>query len=174
MARRDYEEIAFTRLSEVDPTAIIELVNDPAVRRHLPLARGRFGPSECERFVAAKERIWEENGYGPWAFVIDDEFIGWGGLQPEGDDVDVGLVLRPSHWGAGRVLYKRIIAYAFGELGLGSVIALLPPSRKRVAGMQRLGFRRDGEVVLEDERYLRYRLTAPRSNDLAVENHSSP
>ena len=96
MARRDYEKIAFTRLSEVDPGVIIELVNDPAVRRHLPLARGHFGPSECEKFVADKERIWEEHGYGPWAFVIDDEFIGWGGLQPEGDDVDVGLVLRPS------------------------------------------------------------------------------
>ena len=84
MARSDHGEIAFKRLSDVDPGAIIELVNDPAVRRHLPLARGRFGPSECESFVAAKERIWEENGYGPWAFVIGDEFIGWGGLQPEG------------------------------------------------------------------------------------------
>ncbi len=166
MASREYEKITFTRLSEVDPKAIIELVNDPVVRRHLPLARGRFGPSECEMFVAAKERIWEENGYGPWAFVIGDEFIGWGGLQPEGDDVDVGLVLRQSYWGAGRSLYKRIIAYAFDELGLGSVIALLPPSRTRVAGMRRLAFCRDGEVVLEDERFLRYRLTAPRSTDL--------
>ena len=162
MTGRDHEEIAFIRLTEVDPEAIMELVNDAAVRRHLPLARGHFGPAECEKFVAAKERIWKENGYGPWAFVIADEFIGWGGLQPEGDDVDVGLVLRRSYWGAGRGLYKRIIAYAFGELGLGSVIALLPPSRTRVAGMQRLGFRRDGEVVLEDERFLRYRLTAPR------------
>ncbi len=166
MASRDYKKIAFTRLSEVDPRFIIELLNDPAVRRHLPLARGYFGPAECEKFVADTEQIWQQNGYGPWAFVIGDEFIGWGGLQPEGDDVDVGLVLRQSYWGAGRSLYKRIIAYAFGELGLGSVIALLPPSRTRVAAMQRLGFRRDGEVVLEDERFLRYRLTAPRSNDL--------
>ncbi len=65
MASRDYEMIAFTRLSEVAPEVIIELVNDPAVRRHLPLARGHFGPSECEKFVADKERIWEEHGYGP-------------------------------------------------------------------------------------------------------------
>ena len=166
MASRDYEKVTFKRLSEVDPRFIIELLNDPAVRRHLPLARGNFGPAECEKFVAAKEQIWQQNGYGPWAFVIGDEFIGWGGLQPEGDDVDVGLVLRPSYWGAGRVLYERIIAYAFGELGLGSVIALLPPSRKRVAGMRRLGFCRDGEVTLEGERFLRYRLPAPHDNDL--------
>lgn len=165
MASRDYEKIAFTRLSEVDRGVIIELMNDPAVRRHLPLARGHFGPSECEKFVADKERIWEEHGYGPWAFVIDDEFIGWGGLQPEGDDVDVGLVLRPSYWGAGGVLFRRIIAYAFDELGIDSVIALLPPSRMRVAGMRRLGFRRNGEAVLGDERFLRYRLTASRSHE---------
>lgn len=160
MTGHDYARIEFRRLSQVSSQAIIELMNQRAVRRHLPLARGHFGPSECERFIAAKERIWQENGYGPWAFVIDDEFIGWGGLQPEGDDVDVGLVLRQSHWGAGRVLYKKIIAYAFGELGPGSVIILLPPSRKRLSGIQRLGFRSDGELILEDERFLRYRLTA--------------
>lgn len=160
MTGHDYARIEFRRLSQVSPQAIIELMNQRAVRRHLPLARGHFGPSECERFIAAKERIWEENGYGPWAFLIDDEFIGWGGLQPEGEDVDVGLVLRQSHWGAGRVLYKKIIAYAFGELGLGSVIILLPQSRKRLSGIQRLAFRPDGELIVEDVRFLRYRLAA--------------
>jgi len=161
MAGHDYDAVVFRRLSEVGPQGIIELMNDPAVRRHLPLARGYFGPPECERFVEAKERMWEEKGYGPWAFVLDDEFIGWGGLQPEGDDADVGIVLRPAHWGAGRVLYERIIDYAFGELGLGSVIALLPLSRTRVAGMRRLGFSQEGDALLGGERFIRYRLTAP-------------
>ena len=113
--------------------------------------------------------MWEENGYGPWAFVINDEFVGWGGLQLEGDDADVGLVLHPNHWGAGRLLYERIIGYAFGELSLGSVIALLPPSRTRVAGILRLGFQQDGEVVLGDERFIRYRLTRPPDETSAEE-----
>jgi hypothetical protein len=51
-------------------------MNDPAVRRHLPLARGEFGASECKSFVAVKERMWEVGGFGPWAFVLDGEFIG--------------------------------------------------------------------------------------------------
>jgi RimJ/RimL family protein N-acetyltransferase len=161
MTGHDHEKIVFKRLSEVDPGVIIELMNDPVVRRHLPLARGHFGPAECETFVAVKERMWEESGYGPWAFVINDEFVGWGGLQPEGDDADVGLVLHPDHWGTGRVLYERIIGYAFAGLGLSSVTALLPPSRTHVAGILRLGFRRDGEIFLEGERFIRYRLTAP-------------
>lgn len=157
----NYDAIAFKRLSEVNPRDIIKLMSDPLVRRHLPLARGRFGEPECTKLVAAKERMWEETGYGPWAFVLDDEFLGWGGLQPEGDDTDLGLVLRSDHWGAGRALYARIIDHAFTELGLDSVIVLLPPSRTRVAGMRRLGFRRDGDTVLGGERFVRYRLTAP-------------
>ena len=159
---RDRAPIVLTRLANVDKSAIIELMNHPLVRRHMPLARGEFGPAECERFVAAKERFWEEHGYGPWAFIIDGEFAGWGGLQPEGGEADVGLVLHPNHWGAGRTLYEKIIAHAFGELGFRSVIALLPPSRTRIIGVLKLGFRPDGETTIAGERFLRYRLSSPR------------
>ena len=154
--------IEFQRLSDVAPEDLIGLMNDPRVRRHLPLARGAFGPAECARLVAAKERLWAEHGYGPWAFVIDGEFAGWGGLQQEGDDVDLGLVLRPKYWGAGRGLYERFVADAFERLHAPSVVILLPPSRTRVRGMVQLGFRPDGEVEIAGERFLRYRLTAPR------------
>ena len=154
----DYSRIVFRRLSDVRPDAIIDLMNDPDVRRHLPLARGHFGRGECERFVAAKERIWDEHGYGPWAFMLDEDFVGWGGLQPEGDDVDVGLVLRRAYWGAGQVLYKRFIRQAFSELGVDSVIALLPGSRSRVAGLGRIGFREDGQVTVGGEVFNRFRL----------------
>ena len=155
--------IEFKRLPEVDPADLITLMNDPRVRRHLPLARGAFGPAECARFVAAKERLWAEHGYGPWGFVIEAEFVGWGGLQREGDDVDLGLVLRPKYWGVGRALYQRLVALAFEELRAPSVVILLPPSRVRVRAVLRLGFRPDGEAQIASERFIRYRLLAPAS-----------
>jgi GNAT superfamily N-acetyltransferase len=153
--------IEFKRLPDVDPADLITLMNDPRVRRHMPLARGAFGPAECARFVAAKERLWAEHGYGPWAFVIGGAFAGWGGLQPEGEDVDLGLVLRPEFWGAGRALYARIAAHAFDVLRAPSIIVLLPPSRVRVSGVLQLGFQLDGEIVVGGERFVRYRLLAP-------------
>ena len=159
MLADEFERIELKRLTEVNPAAVIELMNDPAVRRHLPLARGHFGRSEYKRFLAAKERMWEERGFGPWAFVLDDELVGWGGLQPEGDDADVGLVLSQKYWGAGRVLYGRILDHAFDELGLDSVIALLPQSRTRVGALTRLGFREDGEIMIGNERFNRFRLS---------------
>ncbi len=64
--------IAFKRLSEIDDTAIIALMNDPRVRRQMPLTSDTFSEADAPKFVAAKERLWGEHGYGPggmWLLV---------------------------------------------------------------------------------------------------------
>jgi len=148
----------FKRLTEVEKSEIIELMNNSLVRRQMPLAAGSFGESECETFIAAKERLWEEHGYGPWAFVVDGQFVGWGGLQPENGEADLGLVLHPDHWGLGKTLYGEIIGRAFGEMGFQTVTTLLPPTRKRIKGLLRLGFQEDGQLVVGEKLFIRYRL----------------
>ena len=70
--------------------------------------------------------MWKENGFGPWAFTLDDEFIGWGDLQLEGDDVDVGLVLSRKYWGAGPTLYRRILTHAFKNSALTLLLLFYP------------------------------------------------
>ncbi|WP_436501583.1 GNAT family N-acetyltransferase [Actinokineospora sp. HUAS TT18] len=147
-------EITFARLPDIERGELVALMTDPAVRRHMPLA-GAFDAAE---FVAAKERIWADHGYGPWAFLADGEFVGWGGPQPEGADVDIALVLRPSAWGLGRRIYPEIIERVFADPGCDSVTALLPPSRGRAAALLRLGFVPDGGVSIGDTPFLRYRL----------------
>ncbi len=148
-------------LPEIDPAEIIALMNDPndlEVRRHLPLASGHFGPTEYEQFVKRKEKMWHQHGFGPWAFVQNEEFIGWGGLQPEGKDADIGLILHPQSWGVGRHLDETIVSFAFQDFGLDSAIAMLPPTRSRGSGLQRLGVEPDGEALIAGERFVRFRL----------------
>jgi ribosomal-protein-alanine N-acetyltransferase len=94
--------------------------------------------------------------------VIDGKFAGWGGLQYEDGDADLGLVLYPDYWGTGKIIYEEIIRRAFGEMGLESVTILFPPSRTRVKGILRLGFQLDGEVELYGEQFIRYKLYAPK------------
>ena len=153
--------IEFKRLTEVDASEIIELMNNPLVRRRMPLTTDNFDESDCDGFIAAKEQLWAAHSYGPWAFVVDGQFVGWGGLQPEKGDADLALVLHPNHWGKGKALYDEIIDRTFGEMGFESVTVLLPPSRKRVKGLLRLGFKADGELEIGEERFIRYRLNKP-------------
>lgn len=157
-SKKEKMNIDFKRLTEVGKSEIIELMNNPLVRRQMPLTRDNFEESDCDEFVAAKERLWSVHGYGPWAFVVDGQFVGWGGLQSEGGEADLGLVLHPKHWGIGKALYEEIIGRAFGEMGFEAVTVLLPPTRTRVKGLLRLGFKKDGELEVGGERFIRYRL----------------
>lgn len=153
-------DIEFKRLDEVDKRDITGLMNNPLVRRQMPLTSDEFDEADCGEFIAAKTKLWTGHGYGPWAFVIDGRFAGWGGLQPEDGDADLALVLHPDYWGTGKRIYDKIVERAFGEMGFESITVLLPPSRTRVKGVLRLGFEPDGEAEVGGERFIRYRLRA--------------
>ena len=96
-------KLEFKRMSEVAPSEYVALNTNPLVMKQMPLSDDSFDEAVCREWIKGKERIWEEHGYGPWAFIIDDKFAGWGGLQPEEGDADLGLVLHPDYWGMGKI-----------------------------------------------------------------------
>lgn len=153
-------ELEFKHLQDIDCSEIIALNTNPLVMRQMPLSDEQFGEEECRHWVEGKEKQWEEYGYGPWAFLIDGKFAGWGGFQYEKGDADLGLVLHPDYWGTGKFIYNELIKRGFGEMGFESVTILFPPSRTRIKGILKMGFRPDGEVEIGGERFIRYRLYA--------------
>ena len=155
----EWQDIEFRQLTDVQRSELIALMNHPLVRRQMPLLTEGFTEIECDQFIAAKERLWVEHGYGPWAFVIRDRLVGWGGLQPERGDADLALVIHPDYWGIGKRLYEAIVTHAFEEQGLQSITALVPPTRGQVRGLVRLGFVADGQVDVQGCRFNRYRLS---------------
>lgn len=147
-------------LNKVDKDLMIRLLSHPSIQRHMPLSSSSFGEKEYNAFIAAKEKIWKEHGFGPSAYFVDDQFIGWAGIQPDdGDDFEIAIVLDPQYWGYGKQIFKELIQYAFSELKLHSVMILFPPTRTRIKGILKAGFIQEGEVLIDDERFFRYRLT---------------
>jgi ribosomal-protein-alanine N-acetyltransferase len=159
--KSDAPKIEFRQLDEVDKADILELLNHPLVRRQMPLAKGHFDDAAYRAFITTKKQLWIEHGYGPWAFFIDEKFAGWGGLQWEQGDADLALVLHPQYWGMGKLIYEKIIEYAFCEMNLSSITILLPPSRKNHKILSRYHFKPDGEATVDGELFLRFRLFAP-------------
>lgn len=152
--------IEFKYLEEVNKEDVLALMNNPLVLRQMPLAKESFDDDAYEKFLAAKKQLWCDHGYGPWAFIVDGKFAGWGGLQYEHGDPDLAMVLHPNYWGIGRYIYEEILKRAFGEMGFKSITILLPPSRKPSKTLLRYHFKPDGEVKIENERFLRFRLHA--------------
>lgn len=154
-------KIEFIRLTEVNKHEIINLMNNPLVRRQMPLLSYDFDENICDQFIEAKEKIWNEYGYGLWAFMVKNQFAGWGGLQPENSDVDLAIVLHPDYWGLGKSIYAQIIGKAFNEMNLSSITVLFPPSRTRIKGLLKLGFKRETETMIGDQQFIRFRIENP-------------
>ena len=85
-------EISFVRLPDVPLPAVVNLLNDPRTGRHMPLS-ATFTEGSAADWVRAKDDQWVNNGYGPWAVLVEGEFAGWGGFRREEYGVDYALVL---------------------------------------------------------------------------------
>ena len=165
--------IQFQRLTEIKHDDIIALMNNPLVRRQMPLLKGNFDKEACIAFIKAKEELWDKHGYGPWAFIINNKFAGWGGLQPEYGEADLALVLHPDYWGKGKTLFQLIMVRAFDEMDIPSITVFFPSSRTRIQGIVQLGFVRDGELMIQNTQFLRYRLTKSTFQGIKHQNRDT-
>jgi RimJ/RimL family protein N-acetyltransferase len=158
----------FRRLSSIPAATWLKLLNHPDVHRHMPLAGTGWTEQQAADWARAKDAQWQENGYGPWAIVVDGAFAGWGGFQKEDADVDFALVLRPAFWGIGRTLHETMLARGFDELGFDSITIMLPPSRVRLKSLPRLGYQPEGELEYAGHRFLKFRLSRARASRLSA------
>jgi RimJ/RimL family protein N-acetyltransferase len=152
------DEIKFVHLFEVKEEQIIELMNNELVGKHLPLLARRFSVENCQTFLKAKKRLWDEQGFGPLAFLVNGEFAGWGGLQLEHGDADFAMVLHPKYWGCGRKIFNIFKDQAFNQMNLNSITTLFPPSRQNSRAIVRLGFINEGQLRVDGELFMRFRL----------------
>jgi len=152
------DEIKLVHLFEIKEEQIIDLMNNRIVSKQLPLLSEGFSSEDCRTFLKKKKQLWDEHGFGPWAFLIKEEFAGWGGLQPENGDADFALILHPKFWGWGRKIFNKVKDRAFNQMNLNSITILLPPSRPNSRAITRLGFINDGQLTIDSELFLRFRL----------------
>lgn len=158
MPQHHQPTLTFARLTDIPPDEIIAHMSDPRVAEHMPLLTFEWTPETLAGFIAAKEDCWRRDGLGHWAILADGAYAGWGGFQKEGDEWDFGLVLKPESFGLGARIARKALAFARAEARIPCVTFLLPPSRKRLGGLARLGARFVGVVDHDGADFLKYHL----------------
>lgn len=158
MANIPERKITFVRLPEISRDELVAHMSDPRVAEHMPLLTFKWDSDAAAKFVEAKEECWRRDGLGHWAILCNGRYIGWGGFQKEGDEWDFGLVLKPDAFGLGVYISKKAIEFARGEDRIPFVTFLLPPSRKSLSALQRLGARFVGEIEYDGAKFRKYRL----------------
>ncbi|WP_424929655.1 hypothetical protein [Amaricoccus tamworthensis] len=133
-------------------------MSDPVVAEHMPLSTRRWDAAATAAFVAAKEATWARDGLGHWAILVDGRYVGWGGFQKEGDEWDFGLVLKPDAFGLGLRIARRALDLARADPRIPFVTFLLPPSRRNLGALRRMGAEFVGEVDYAGAVFRKYRL----------------
>lgn len=154
-------EIVFARLTEIPLETLVAHMSDPRMAEHMPLLAAPWDRAAAERFVAAKEEGWRRDGLGHGAILCDGRYVGWGGFQKEGDEWDLGLVLKPEAFGLGPRILREAVAFARADRRIPFVTFLLPPSRRKLGALDRLGARFVGEVDNGGAIFLKYRMATP-------------
>lgn len=157
----DYS-IELRPLRSAPRAVVIAQMNDARVRRHLPLASGTFDDAAYEGFIEGKEALWDDHGYGPWAIFLDDQYAGWGGLQPDDSEAELALVLCPWAFGQGANIAKHIIAWGFERRDFDQILVYLPLSRDCDSFLKRNGFSPDGCITIGDVVFTRYYIPHPK------------
>lgn len=150
--------IVFARLPEIEPAEIVAHMSDPRVAEHMPLLTFAWDTEAVTKFVAQKEACWARDGLGHWAFLCDGRYVGWGGFQKEGEEWDFGLVLRPDDFGLGVRISRKALEFARADARIPFVTFLLPPSRKNLGALNRLGATSVGEIEYDGATFRKFRL----------------
>ncbi|MFV0368427.1 MAG: GNAT family N-acetyltransferase [Hyphomicrobiaceae bacterium] len=150
--------ITFARLTSLSLDLLVAQMSDPRVAEHMPLLTEPWDLGVAERFVAAKEATWQRDGLGHWAILADGRYVGWGGFQKEGDEWDFGLVLRSDAFGLGAVITRAALDFARTDPRIAFVTFLLPPSRRNLGALARMGADFVGDVEHAGAVFRKYRL----------------
>lgn len=150
--------ITFAQLRDVPREEIIAHMSDPRVAKHMPLLTFEWNSETLSDFLSTKEEYWRRDGLGHWAILSNGAYAGWGGFQKEGDEWDFGLVLKPECFGLGVRVTKKALIFAKADARIPFVTFLLPPSRKKLAALERLGASFVSNVEHGGARFLKYRL----------------
>ncbi len=156
--------LRFARLTEVPLDELVAHMSDPRLRAHMPLLTGNWGEAEARAFVAAKEAAWARDGLGHWAFLAGKRYVGWGGFQKEDAEWDFGLVLRPRDFGLGQRITHAALDFARADPRIPFVTFLLPPSRRNLGALHRIGAQSVGRQDHSGATFLKFRLDTPSIN----------
>lgn len=149
-------DIRFESLADIAPDELVTHMSDPRMRDHMPLLTFDWNLAVAMNFVAAKQARWRRDGLGHWAIFHGDHYVGWGGFQKEGEEWDFGLVLKPQSFGLGTRIARKALAFARADERIPFVTFLLPPSRRNLGALARLGARFVGEIEHDGARFNKF------------------
>lgn len=90
--------------------------------------------------------------------MASGRYVAWGSFQKERDEWDFGAMLKRDAFGLGWRITTKALAFAVADNRIPSITFLLPPSRKNLRALDKLGARPVGDIGYDGARFHKFRL----------------
>ncbi len=109
------KNIEYRALNQVDPEQLLRLLNKEKIRMHL-MEHHLFNRESLQAWLNEKMKIDSKPGCRIRAILVEEQCVGWCGIQEDKGNFEFAIILDNSHWGLGRKIFQDLMAWA-KELG---------------------------------------------------------
>ena len=110
MGKHD-QPMKFIPFCEVRAEDFLPLVNDETLRKHL-IDHPPFELATVRRWMEEKMAIDALPGCRVRAVLIDGALVGWCGLQPDEEGIEIAIVIARAGWGRGLAIFNEMMGWA--------------------------------------------------------------
>ncbi|MBO2899173.1 GNAT family N-acetyltransferase [Aeromonas dhakensis] len=119
--------MVFSPFSAVRAEDFLPLLNDETLRKHL-IPHPLFDVAGVRDWMAHKLGVDARPGCRVRAIFLDGTLVGWCGIQPDDEGVELAIVLARVGWGSGVAIFNEMMGWA-RELGHRTILFHLLDTR---------------------------------------------
>ena len=103
--------VEYRALNHASPKQLLSVLNKEKVRSHLK-EHEIFDEETLQAWLNDKIRVDSSPGCRVRAVVIDEQCVGWCGIQENSGKYEIAIILDDSHWGLGRKIFRDLMDWA--------------------------------------------------------------
>lgn len=120
-------DISYVNLNEINPDDLIPVLNNQKIREHL-IDHELFNADSVKAWIKAKEEVDSTRGCRVRAIIYQGQLAGWCGIQLEGDNHEIAIIIDNKYWGLGKAVFHDMMCWA-KELGHREILIHLLHTR---------------------------------------------
>ena len=129
-------KILYLPFDEVDFRSLIPVLNEHAVRNHL-VAHPPFDEANIVQWIESKLVCDRQPGCRVRVIMVEGAPVGWCGIQADGDDFELAIVISQQSWGLGPSVFRVLCSWA-REFGHADVVIHLLETRPEYRFLTRM------------------------------------
>ena len=112
--------VEYRALNHASSKQLLSVLNKEKVRSHLK-EHEIFDEETLQAWLNDKIRVDSSPGCRVRAVVIDEQCVGWCGIQEKSGKYEIAIILDDSHWGLGRKIFRDLMDWA-KDLGHQTIV----------------------------------------------------